>query len=82
MRFSVVLSGFFAVLAAAEGTATSKAPTAVGLTPAQQSEQACMKACAAGDVDCQAHCVAVCCTLFALPRSSPSLLVARGEMAL
>lgn len=63
MRFTFVLSGLFAVLAAAEssGSATVAAPaSSVSLDPAQQSQYACIKACAAGDVNCQAHCIAVC----------------------
>jgi hypothetical protein len=62
MRFTFVLSGLFAVLAAAEssGSATVAAPaSSVSLDPAQQSQYACIKACAAGDVNCQAHCIAV-----------------------
>ncbi|EHK24761.1 uncharacterized protein TRIVIDRAFT_110725 [Trichoderma virens Gv29-8] len=62
MRFTVVLSGLFAALAAAaeSGSATSAAPaSSVSLDPAQQSQYACIHACDAGDVNCQAHCIAV-----------------------
>ncbi|KAL7923986.1 hypothetical protein ACQKWADRAFT_288462 [Trichoderma austrokoningii] len=58
MRFSVVISGLFAVMAAAESTASAPA-TSVSLSPAQASQMACYKACPEGDVNCQAHCVAV-----------------------
>ncbi|PTB43080.1 uncharacterized protein TrAFT101_001639 [Trichoderma asperellum] len=57
MRFSVLLSGLFAVMAAAE--TTSAPATAVSMSPAQASQLACYKACPEGDVNCQAHCVAV-----------------------
>lgn len=53
MRFSVLVSGLFAVMAAAE--ATSSAPPT-----AQASQAACYKTCAVGDVNCQAHCAGVC----------------------
>ncbi|KAH6610478.1 hypothetical protein Trco_000498 [Trichoderma cornu-damae] len=60
MRFSFVLSGLFAALAAAQGSTTSAAPpSSVSLDPAQQSQYACIKACKEGDVNCQAHCIAV-----------------------
>ncbi|KAL6832741.1 hypothetical protein V8C40DRAFT_144140 [Trichoderma camerunense] len=63
MRFTVVLSGLFAVLAAAaseSGSPTSAAPaSSVSLDPAQQSQYNCIHACKAGDVNCQAHCIAV-----------------------
>ncbi|KAM0511340.1 hypothetical protein ACHAPE_010006 [Trichoderma viride] len=58
MRFSVLLSGLFAVVAVAESTASAPA-TAASLSPAQASQAACFKACAEGDVNCQAHCVNV-----------------------
>ncbi|EHK48055.1 uncharacterized protein TrAtP1_000770 [Trichoderma atroviride] len=58
MRFSVLLSGLFAVVAVAESTASAP-PTSASLSPAQASQAACFKACAEGDVNCQAHCVAV-----------------------
>lgn len=58
MRFSVVISGLFAVMAAAEST-VSAPPTSVALSPAQQSQMNCFKACAEGDVNCQARCVGV-----------------------
>ncbi|KAM0463873.1 hypothetical protein ACHAO4_000597 [Trichoderma viride] len=58
MRFSVLLSGLFAVVAVAEST-SSAPPTSASLSPAQASQAACFKACAEGDVNCQAHCVAV-----------------------
>ncbi|KAF3072144.1 hypothetical protein CFAM422_005841 [Trichoderma lentiforme] len=63
MRFTVVLSGLFAVLAAAaseSGSPTSAAPaSSVSLDPAQQSQYNCLHACKVGDVNCQAHCIAV-----------------------
>ncbi|KAK4074733.1 uncharacterized protein Triagg1_4882 [Trichoderma aggressivum f. europaeum] len=62
MRFTVVLSGLFAVLAAAaeSGSPTSAAPaSSVSLDPAQQSQYNCLHACKTGDVDCQAHCIGV-----------------------
>lgn len=59
MRFSVLLSGLFAAVAVAESTASAPA-TSVSLSPAQASQAACFKACPEGDVNCQAHCVAVC----------------------
>ncbi|KAL6698621.1 hypothetical protein J3F84DRAFT_363426 [Trichoderma pleuroticola] len=62
MRFTVVLSGLFAVLAAAaeSGSPTSAAPaSSVSLDPAQQSQYDCLHACKTGDVNCQAHCIAV-----------------------
>ncbi|KAK1244998.1 hypothetical protein MKX08_004627 [Trichoderma sp. CBMAI-0020] len=58
MRFSVLLSGLFAAVAVAESTASAPA-TSVSLSPAQASQMACYKACPEGDVNCQAHCVAV-----------------------
>ncbi|KAL7798541.1 hypothetical protein V8C37DRAFT_368219 [Trichoderma ceciliae] len=62
MRFTLVLPSLFAVLATAQssGSATSAtAPSAVSLDPAQQSQFDCLHACAAGDVNCQAHCIGV-----------------------
>ncbi|KAL7946352.1 hypothetical protein V8C42DRAFT_320340 [Trichoderma barbatum] len=62
MRFTLVLSGLFAALAAAaeSGTRTAAAPaSSVSLDPAQQSQINCLKACDAGDVNCQAHCIGV-----------------------
>lgn len=59
MRFSVVLSGLFAIVAAAETTASAPA-TSVSMSPAQASQLACYNACDKGDVNCQAHCVSVC----------------------
>ncbi|OPB42153.1 HFBs protein [Trichoderma guizhouense] len=63
MRFTVVLSGLFAALAAAaseSGSPTSAAPaSSVSLDPAQQSQYNCLHACKVGDVNCQAHCIAV-----------------------
>ncbi|KAL7961565.1 hypothetical protein V8C34DRAFT_272941 [Trichoderma compactum] len=62
MRFTVVLSGLFAILAAAaeSGSPTSAAPaSSVSLDPAQQSQYNCLHACKVGDVNCQAHCIAV-----------------------
>ncbi|RFU77935.1 hypothetical protein TARUN_4334 [Trichoderma arundinaceum] len=55
MRFTFVLSGLFAVLAAAadSGSAT------VSVDPAQKSQLACLDKCPKGDVDCQAHCITV-----------------------
>ena len=62
MRFSIVLSGLFAALAAAQSSSSAaQAPSStVSLDPAQASQVACIKACAKGDVNCQAHCIAVC----------------------
>ncbi|KAK3695004.1 hypothetical protein B0T22DRAFT_89650 [Podospora appendiculata] len=58
MRFTtLLLSSLFAVLAAAEPTATASAPAV------QNSEQAailaCLNACKAGDVACTSKCIAV-----------------------
>lgn len=61
MRFtSIIAAGAFAVFASAQSTTGSDAATAtVSLTPAQSSQAACLGACEAGDVDCQAKCIAV-----------------------
>ncbi|KAK5990650.1 hypothetical protein PT974_08919 [Cladobotryum mycophilum] len=61
MRFaSIVLSGLFAVVAAAQGTETTAAPpTTVSVDPAIQSQTDCLAKCNAGDVNCQAHCISV-----------------------
>ncbi|PTB67259.1 hypothetical protein BBK36DRAFT_168501 [Trichoderma citrinoviride] len=61
MRFSIVLSGLFAALAAAQSSSSAaQAPSStVSLDPAQASQVACIKACAKGDVNCQAHCIEV-----------------------
>ncbi|KAL7821720.1 hypothetical protein V8C44DRAFT_315531 [Trichoderma aethiopicum] len=61
MRFSIVLSGLFAALAAAQtSSSAAQAPSGTqSLSPAQASQVACIKACKAGDVNCQAHCIAV-----------------------
>lgn len=58
MRFtSIIVSGLVAVATAQ--TTTSPPPTSVGLTPAQESQAACLGSCKAGDVNCQAHCITV-----------------------
>lgn len=63
MRFStLVVSGSLAVLAAAvpAGTETS------GAAPAQTTSamDACLNKCPVNDVNCKAHCIAVCFFLF------------------
>lgn len=68
MRFtSFIVAGALALVASAQttsdstasSTATSTASTVVSVDPAQSSEAACLKACKAGDVDCQSKCIAV-----------------------
>lgn len=67
MRFATfIVVGACALFANAQSTdsATSTTATAastVSLTPAQSSAAACLNACDAGDVDCQAKCIAVSC---------------------
>lgn len=60
MRFATFLVGAFAIVVSAQSTTTeTTGATSASLTPAQSSQAACLEACAAGDVDCQARCIAV-----------------------
>lgn len=67
MRFtSFIVAGTLALVASAQttdstatSTVASTASTTVSLTAAQSSEAACLQACKAGDVDCQAKCISV-----------------------
>ena len=59
MRFSaLIVSGAFA-MAAAQSTLSTAATATASLTPAQESQAACLKTCKTGDVNCQAHCIGV-----------------------
>ena len=60
MRFTAVLfAGVFAAFASAQSTTVSSSPSAT-TDPVQASIIACLNKCDDGDVDCTAHCIAVC----------------------
>jgi len=65
MHISAVLfAGLFAVASANSSTVTTVSSTTTAtatysLTPAQSSQAGCLKACASGDVTCEAKCVDV-----------------------
>lgn len=65
MRFTTILVGAFAVLAAAQSTsttATTATTTAAGNAAASSAQSQmiqCINACQAGDVACTSKCIAV-----------------------
>ncbi|KAJ0107936.1 hypothetical protein J7T55_007148 [Diaporthe amygdali] len=62
MRFtSIIVAGAFALFASAQDTTATSSVTATAATTdaAQASELACLNACDAGDVNCQAKCISV-----------------------
>lgn len=63
MRFSILAVGAFAALVSAQTPTSTAAPSVVSNDSAQSSQQAaiaaCLKACAPGDVNCQAKCITV-----------------------
>merc|ERR1712137_93789 len=58
MRFSTAIFAGLVAVASAQDATTSSAPstTSVALTPEQSAAQACLDACAAGDIDCESLC--------------------------
>lgn len=61
MRFTTFLvSGALAAVAVAQSGTSSAAPSATTSASAPESPaDKCLKACAAGDVNCKAHCITV-----------------------